>query len=89
MKQEKFKVNDKIVCIKTSTLSDTGVKPPLTYGEDYVVKEIQEDKKGNQHLDVGLKSKYNYITSLETGDELDRGNIIHWCHPSRFKLKEG
>lgn len=49
------------------------------------IKEIILDAEGNQHLDVGLKSHLNYITSYETKEDLPRGKEIHWCHPSRFE----
>lgn len=78
----------KLICINISVLSDTGIKPPLELNREYELKEVIHDKAGNPHYDVGLKSKYNFIRSLETKEELPNGDKIHWCHPSRFKPAE-
>jgi hypothetical protein len=80
-----FVLNQRIRCIHTGYLPDKSVKPPLEKDKEYTVNNIAYDKEGNQHLDVGLKSAYNWITSKETGEELPEGNKIHWCHPSRFE----
>ena len=61
------------------------VAPPLELGKIYLVDRRTLDENGNEHLDVGLKSKYNYIRSWETKEELPDGDKIHWCHPSRFE----
>lgn len=73
-------------CINSKPLKGNDVAPPLKEGESYQVKQVVLDKKGNKHLDVGLKSKFNYVTSAETGEVLPNSAIggIHWCHPSRF-----
>lgn len=76
-------------CINAKCLPNNEVAPPLKEGKMYKVKSIHVDYEGNQHLDVGLKSKYNYITGYETGIELPKGNKIHWCHPIRFSKEEG
>lgn len=82
----KFTVNQKVKVVKTDPMSGNKVCPPLNLGEEHSIKEIILDKEGNQHIDVGLFSEFNYITSFETKEELDRGDKIHWCHPSRFEL---
>ncbi len=78
------------ICIAENIepLPGNKVAPPLEKDKEYIVKEIILDVQGNQHLDVGLVSEYNYITSYETKEELKRGDVIHWCHPSRFRLKD-
>lgn len=81
-----YTVNDKVVCINIDILPGNEVKPPLELNKEYSIREIILDKRGNQHLDIGLLSEYNYIRSFETKEELDRGALIHWCHPSRFKI---
>lgn len=73
-------------CINTKPLLGNSVAPPLELGKTYVVLQVITDKNSNPHLDVGLKSKYNFITSYETKEELPKGDIIHWCHPSRFEV---
>ena len=81
-----MKVNDKVICVNTKPIGDNDVAPPLEYNTGYTIKEIILDSKGNHHFDVGLVSRYNYIRSIETEEELPRGNKVHWCHPSRFAL---
>jgi len=60
-------------------------RPSLKEGEIYEVKEVLLDSAGYPHYDVGLKSNLNWIRSIHTGEELERGEEIHWCHPSRFE----
>jgi hypothetical protein len=85
----KYNVGEKLVCVKIEPLNDNKIAPPLTLGETYKVDTICLDKEGNQHLNVGLKSKVEFIRSIETGEALPDGDKIHWCHPSRFKLHIG
>tara|TARA_R110000772_G_C13310328_1_gene440493 strand:- start:30451 stop:30705 length:255 start_codon:yes stop_codon:yes gene_type:complete len=82
-----MKKGQRVKCINDKALSDTGVKPPLELNEEYTILQITLDNKNNQHLDVGLISKFNYVSSLETKEVLDDSGVdgIHWCHPSRFK----
>jgi hypothetical protein len=84
----KFNINDTVICIDNSMLKGNDRKPNLEIEKEYIIEDIILDKAGNQHIHVGLKSDLNYITSYETREELPKGNIVHWCHPSRFKLKE-
>lgn len=78
-----FFINNKVRAINVKPFQNN-IAPPLIREEDYIVKNVVLDRKGNQHLDVGLISEYNYISSKETGEELPSGDKIHWCHPSRF-----
>lgn len=82
MKQ--FAVGDNVTCLNNKPLTGNIVAPLLKVGEIYPIKEIFLDSRGFQHLDIGLPSKYNYIKSYETGEDLPKGKEIHWCHPSRF-----
>lgn len=79
-----FKIGEKIKAINNQPLNGNDIAPELILGNEYKIQDIVLDKKGNQHLDVGLKSKVNYVCSIETGEKLPKGNIIHWCHPLRF-----
>lgn len=81
-----FEVGQIVKAVNLLPLEGKKVAPPLEELVEYTVNEIILDKKGNQHLDIGLLSEYNYISSFETGEELERGDKIHWCHPSRFIL---
>jgi hypothetical protein len=80
-----FNVGEEVPCINASPLFGNHIGPPLKKGEVYKIIAITLDNQGNQHLDVGLKSEFSFITSYETGEELKDGNKIHWCHPTRFE----
>jgi len=84
-KREEFKEGDRLKVINNQVINDNNVAPKLDLGAEYTVFKVIKDKKGFQHLDVGLKSQYNYIRSIETGEELENGHLVHWCHPSRFE----
>ena len=64
-------------------LYENNENPNKAYEED---NYLFEDKKGNQHLDLCLKSMYNFITSWETGEELPDGDSIHWVSPHRVEI---
>ena len=81
-----FETGQQVEVIKTEPLKGNDIAPPLKMGDKLKIEGIILDKARNQHLDVGIASKHSYITSHETGEELINGHIIHWCHPSRFKL---
>ncbi|HEY0979898.1 MAG TPA: hypothetical protein VGE18_00610 [Candidatus Paceibacterota bacterium] len=85
IRRKKFTIDQEVVCVNASPLPGNEIGPPLKEGKKYPVHNIVLDSEGNQHLDVGLKSTYNYISSYETEEELPNGNKIHWCHPTRFK----
>jgi hypothetical protein len=85
---EEFKVADIITAENIEPLEGRKIAPPLTKGADYVVVDILTCKCGSKHLDLELKSDYNYITCFECNEELPHGDDIHWCHPSRFVLKK-
>jgi hypothetical protein len=83
--KEEFEEGQNVKCLHVEPLLGNDIAPPLKSGEIYRVKKIVLDKQGNQHLDVGLVSKYKYISSFDTGEHLPDGDKIHWCHPSRFE----
>lgn len=82
-----MKVGDQITCVNIRPLEGNDVAPPLVDGKTYPLLQIIKDSAGNEHFDVGLESKYNYIRSYETKEELPTADKIHWCHPSRFVIK--
>ena len=86
----KYKVGDIIKIQNDAPLSGNTVAPPITIGDEHEVLHIfSEFEKGieYQHLDIGIASKYNYITSWDTERELPDGDKIHWIHPSRVTLR--
>ena len=82
------KIGDVLIALSNTPLAGNDKAPPLVIGDEYVLKNIIFDGKRNPHYDVGLKSDLNYVRSYETKMELPDGDLIHWCHPSRFKLKQ-
>lgn len=81
-----FEQGQQVRVVNNKPLAESGYAPDIKVGDEYPILNIVLDKKGNQHLDIGLKSKLNFITSIETGEELPNGHLVHWCHPSRFEL---
>jgi hypothetical protein len=80
-----FTVGEEVTAKNNEPLEGNDVAPSLVLGQKYPIIGITVDSAGNQHLDVGLQSKYSYIRSYETGEPLPNGDKIHWCHPSRFE----
>lgn len=81
-----YAVDDEVEIINEEPLTGNTVAPPIKVGERHKVKNIVLDRLNNQHLDLGLVSKYTYITSWETREELPDGDTVHWVHPTRVKL---
>jgi len=78
-----------VTCKKITPFEGKDVAPPLSIEGDYLVERIYIDKEGNAHLDLGLRSNFNHVTSKETGEILPHSGKggTHWCHPSRFIVK--
>ncbi len=82
-----YRVDDKVTIINDEPLPGNDKKPAVKIGEAHVVKNITVDKEGFQHLDLGLKSNYNYVRSFETKEELKDGDKIHWVSTRRVTKK--
>lgn len=80
-----IKLGQVLICKNNQPLEGNTIAPPLTVDEKYTAKEVLICDCGQDHIDVGLKSKYNFITCYKSKTELPRGTKIHWCHPSRFE----
>ena len=85
---QKFVGGQEVKVVKTEALEGNEIAPPLVLGEKRTIRKIVLDKAGNQHLDVGVPSDVSFVRSFETKEELPDGDIIWWCHPSRFELVE-
>jgi hypothetical protein len=83
-KKMKYEIGQTVTCKNAAPLPKKKIAPPVRVGASYVIKDIFVDSKGHQHIDIGLVSEYEYISSFETGEHLPNGDKIHWCHPSRF-----
>lgn len=81
-----FKVGDVVKILNDAPLSGNTVAPPVVIGEEHEVKGFIIDERGDQHIDLGLKSQYEYVSNWKTGVPLPDGDKIHWVHPSRLKL---
>jgi len=78
----------KLKVLDNEPLEGNEIAPPLTKGNEVTYQGHILDKDGNPHINVGIKSNYNFIRSFETKEELPQGHLIHWCHPSRFEIVE-
>lgn len=83
---ETIKIGDKLLATNNKPLKGNDVAPSLIVGGEYPAKQIYVCKCGQDHIDVGLKSKYNWITCYKCREELPDGAKIHWCHPIRFEI---
>lgn len=78
-------VGDTVKCVINEVLSKSGYGPTLELGKEYKVEEIITTSGDNDHLNVGVRSELGSVSCLETGDLIPRGNVVAWCHPSRFE----
>lgn len=81
------KVGDTIICKNDKKLAGNEVAPPLELEKEYPLKEIYTCQCGQEHFNVGLESNYNWVTCYKCGTQIPKGDLIHWCHPSRFTIK--
>ncbi len=79
-------VGDKVKCIIDKALSSSDYGPNVELNKEYEIKEIITTRNDCDHIDVGIRSELGSVSCLETGDLIPRGNVIAWCHPSRFEL---
>ena len=71
-------------CINAKPLKGNDVAPDLEEGKEYEIVRVIACSCGSAHIDVGLKSRHNYISCHTCKAELPNGDVTHWCHPSRF-----
>lgn len=83
---QKIEIGNNLRVVNADPLPGNEVAPPIDKNDIYPCLNIIEDSQGNQHIDIGIASMYNYIRSHETKEELPNGDKIHWCHPSRFEV---
>lgn len=83
-----IKKDDKLICKNINYLPGNNVTPPLALEQEYEAKEVITCACGSKHVDVGLKSNYNYVSCFECKEHLPDGDKIHWAHPSRFEIKK-
>lgn len=78
----KLQVGDTVRVVFNQKLPGCDIGPNLKQGDTHEVFNVYTDKKGNDHIDIGLVLQCNYVSSYATGEILP-GNV-HWCHPNRF-----
>ena len=85
-----FLQDDVLICNNKEPLKGNDIAPPVKVGEEYKANKIYTCPApcGQQHIDVGLKSNYNWVSCHGCGEKLPDGDVIHWSHPSRFNLKK-
>lgn len=74
-----------MIAINNSPLPNNEVAPPLIVGNEYKLVQEFVCICGQNHFDVGLKSRYSFISCYKCGKQLPNGDKIHWCHPTRFQ----
>ena len=77
----------KLKCNNNKPLEGNTVAPPLVIGEEYTALNVITCGCGKEHIDVGLKSEYNYISCYDCGEKFINRDV-HYCHPSRFDVVE-
>lgn len=85
--KQEIENGNQIICKNILPLQGNTIAPPLTLEEEYEAKNVIVCDCGSKHIDVGLKSEYNYITCYECKEILPNSEV-HWCHPSRFDIKK-
>jgi hypothetical protein len=79
-----MQIGDILTAKNIAPLEGNTIAPPLTLEEQYTAKKVYVCPCGQDHIDVGLKSEYNYIRCYSCKKEIPEGDSIHWCHPTRF-----
>lgn len=82
-----IEIGDALIAKNNAPLTGNSVAPPLEIGREYKTKGIYICGCGKYHINVGLVSKYSYVSCHYCKEELPAGDKIHWCHPSRFDIK--
>lgn len=77
-----IKIGKKLKVVFDQMLPGNEAKPAIKNGEEYECLGVFCDSKGNEHIDIGLDLRLNYVTSYATQEELPK--TTHWCHPNRF-----
>lgn len=72
-------------CINNKPLEGNDIGPPLVLEQEYEVENVYQCSCGQDHYDVGLVSKYNWVSCYKCNEKIPKGDSIHWCHPNRFK----
>lgn len=82
-----IEIGNQLLAINTNPLVGNNVAPPLKLKELYTAKNVYICKCGQDHIDVGLVSRYSYVSCYKCKEELPDGDKIHWCHPTRFEIQ--
>jgi hypothetical protein len=73
-----------LMAINVKPLEGNEIAPPLNLGYRYEPVQTHVCDCGQEHIDVGLESKVNFIRCHSCKKHLPEGDKVHWCHPTRF-----
>lgn len=85
IKEPDFKKGEWVHVIKTEPLPGKDIAPPLMIGEEKQIFSVYVCHCGQDHVNVGLMSRYNFVTCYNCDMDLPNSLHVHWCHPSRFE----
>jgi hypothetical protein len=66
-------VDDVLICNNKEKLKGNDVAPPLELGKEYKALEVITCGCGKKHINVGLKSEYNWVSCHSCGEKLPKG----------------
>ncbi len=56
-----FEEDESVICVNIDLLEGNTIAPPLVLPSKYIVKNRHVCECGQEHIDVGLNSLYEYI----------------------------
>jgi hypothetical protein len=78
---------DTLICVNDKVLGDNVIAPTLNVGDEYPAKKVFVCGCGQEHVDVGITSQYNYVRCYICKEDLPNSDSIHWCNSIRFEKK--
>lgn len=78
--------NKQLICINVKPFPVNEIGPQLVLDKEYTLEEVYKCECGEEHYNVGLPLEINYVECYKCRERLP--DHTHWCHSSRFKIKE-
>lgn len=75
-----------LICNNTKPFPVNTIAPDLEIGKEYILKQDYTCECGEIHYNVGLPLEVNYVECYKCREQLPL--TTHWCHSSRFNIKE-
>lgn len=76
---------DYLIVVNDQVFEGNEIGPDIKNGQGYSAGDVFTCGCGEQHVNIGLESKLNYVTCHKCREKLPDGDTIHWCHSSRFR----